>query len=95
MDDERRRTLLSIVAEGGGRLTARDVDLRISRRMAPDPQRHVLQLLTDLADQGLVKSHREPGFPMSRWEITDEGLAALRTDLAGEPRGPNRNQDIR
>jgi repressor of nif and glnA expression len=95
MDDERRRTLLSIVAEGGGRLTARDVDLRVSRRMAPDPERHVLQLLTDLAGQGLVKNHSEPGFPMSRWEITDEGLAALRTGPAGEPRRPDGNHDIR
>lgn len=81
MDDERRRRLLTIVANGGGRLTARDVDLRISRWMPPDHERTVLELLTDLAEQGLVVSHPQPGFPMNRWEITDAGLAVLRTNL--------------
>jgi hypothetical protein len=76
VENELQRALLTIVAKGRGRLTARDVDLRISEQMGPVG--HVLNLLTELADKGLVVSHRQSRVPMSRWEITDDGLAALR-----------------
>ena len=65
--------LLRIVEEGGGRLSARSVDIRFSHLHEPTGA-SILQMLKELESQQLVVREIRPGKPTDRWSITPSGL---------------------
>ena len=61
--------LLAVVAEGGGDLDARQIDLRVSSRYGPG-ERTVLQELEALQRLGLVVRDDSRSGVGGRWEVT-------------------------
>jgi hypothetical protein len=62
--------LLSVVAEGGGDLDARQIDLRVSSRYGPG-ERTVLRELEALQRLGLVVRDDSRSGVGGRWKVTE------------------------
>lgn len=62
--------LLSVVAEGGGDLDARQIDLRVSSRYGPG-ERTVLRELEALQQLGLVIRDDSRSGVGGRWKVTE------------------------
>jgi DNA-binding IclR family transcriptional regulator len=62
--------LLSVVAEGGGDLDARQIDLRVSSRYGPG-EKTVLRELEALQQLGLVARDDSRSGVGGRWRVTE------------------------
>jgi hypothetical protein len=63
-------TLLSVVAEGGGDLDARQIDLRVSSRYGPG-EKTMLRELEALQRLGLVVRDDSRSGVGGRWKVTE------------------------
>ena len=63
-------TLLSVVAEGGGDLDARQIDLRVSSRYGPG-EKAMLRELEALQRLGLVVRDDSRSGVGGRWKVTE------------------------
>jgi hypothetical protein len=73
---ERQVRLLRIVAEGGGKRDARQIDLTISSRYGPG-QTTVLGELEELKLLGLVTTEKSRGGVGGRWAVTQKAQPYL------------------
>jgi hypothetical protein len=77
--EARDRVILKVVADGGGELGSRSVDIRVSQRQSPTAET-IFDALKRLQAIGYLARRVEPGSPHDAWEITERGVQALMQD---------------